>query len=131
MRPVKKKPDAVRQRRASGAFAGCEVRENLSRLSRLYGGDRLPANWRDCLPDPADYYGQHVAKLSRPNGSGWAQGVCPFHDDHDASLSVHVNDGSGWRCFAGCGTGDMVAFHMRLRGCDFKQAVVELVRGGA
>ena len=100
-------------------------------LTALYGGGKMPANWRDRLPDPATYYGARIGKLSRPNGDGWAQGVCPFHDDHDASLSVQVNSPhGGWRCFAGCGKGDMVAFHMRLRGCDFKQAVSELVRGG-
>lgn len=88
-------------------------------------------NWRDRLPDPATYYGRHVAKLGRPNGGGWAQGVCPFHEDGNASLSVHVSGGGGWKCFAGCGGGDLVSFHQRVRGCDFKTAVAELVRGGA
>jgi hypothetical protein len=120
-----KKPGAGRRR----------VSEHVAGLQALYGkgnGSRLPANWRDRLPDPAHYYAQHVAKLTRPNGTGWAQGVCPFHEDRNASLSVHVIGArGGWRCFAGCGGGDMVGFHMRLRGCDFKTAVGELVRGGA
>ena len=89
---------------------------------------RLPADWRDRLPDPATYYATHVAKLSRPNATGWAQGVCPFHDDHSASLSVQVADPrGGWRCFAGCGGGDLVGFHMRLRGMDFTSAVRDLI----
>ncbi|MGH8031306.1 MAG: CHC2 zinc finger domain-containing protein [Luteimonas sp.] len=93
---------------------------------------RLPDNWRDRLPEPAAYYSARIGKLTSHNADGWAQGVCPFHDDHDASLSVQVvNAHGGWRCFAGCGQGDIVAFHQRLRGCDFKQAVTELVRGGA
>ena len=33
----------------------------------------------------------------------------------------------GWRCFAGCGGGDLVGFHMLLRGLDFKTAVRDLV----
>ncbi|MBB6186189.1 CHC2 zinc finger domain-containing protein [Rhodanobacter sp. MP7CTX1] len=93
---------------------------------------RIPDNWRDRQPDPATYYGQHVAKLGKPNGTGWAQGVCPFHDDHNKSLSVCITGKrGGWRCFAGCGGGDLVGFHSRLRGLDFRAAVRELleVRG--
>ena len=33
----------------------------------------------------------------------------------------------GWRCFAGCGGGDLVGFHMRLRGLGFRAAVRELL----
>ena len=91
---------------------------------------RLSHNWRDRLPDPATYYAAHVAKLSRPNATGWAQGTCPLHNDHNASLSVHVTESrGGWRCFAGCGGGDLVGFHMLLRGLDFTAAVRELIGG--
>ena len=90
-------------------------------------GASIPPNWRHRLPDPATYYAAHVAKLTRANSAGWAQGTCPFHDDHSASLSVQTGDPhGGWRCFAGCGSGDLVGFHMRLRGMDFKTAVREL-----
>lgn len=91
----------------------------------------IPTQWRDRLPDPATYYAASVAKLTRANGAGWAQGVCPFHDDCSASLSVQVVKGrGGWRCFAGCGAGDLVGFHMRRTGMSFKEAVRELARGG-
>ena len=91
---------------------------------------RLPQNWRDRLPDPTEYYTAHVARLSRPNATGWAQGACPFHDDRNASLSVHVVSERGcWRCFAGCGDGDLVGFHMRLRCLVFADAVHELIGG--
>ena len=93
---------------------------------------RFPDNWREHMPDPAAYYGQHVAKLGKMNGTGWAQGVCPFHDDHNKSLSVCITgERGGWRCFAGCGGGDLVGFHSRLRGLDFKAAVRDLLGGGA
>ena len=88
---------------------------------------RLPENWRERLPDPADYYAQHVVKLGRANAKGWAQGACPFHDDHEASLSVHVAGGGGWRCFAGCGSGDLVSFHQRRSGLGFPDAVRDLL----
>lgn len=90
--------------------------------------DYLPKNWRDRLPDPSAYYAQHVAKLGKPNATGWAQGTCPFHEDRNASLSVHAMGIKGqWRCFASCGGGDLVGFHMRLKGLDFKAAVRDLI----
>lgn len=107
----------------------------LDNLHALYCSPKhtssLPTNWRDRLPDPTSYYGQNVQRLSRANATGWAQGVCPFHEDRNASLSVHVACGRGhWRCFASCGGGDLVGFHMRLRGLDFKAAVRDLIGGG-
>lgn len=102
-----------------------------SRPSGSLKSARIPDNWRERLPDPAVYYGQHVAKLSKPNGTGWAQGVCPFHDDHNKSLSVCITgERGGWRCFAGCGGGDLVGFHSHLRGLDFRAAVRDLLGGG-
>ena len=106
----------------------------LAALGQLYGTStpaRIPDNWRDRLPDPMAYYGQHVAKLGRVNATGWAQGTCPFHDDSNASLSVHVAGAGagGWRCFAGCGGGDLLGFHMRRTGLDFKAAVRDLIGG--
>ena len=103
----------------------------LRAVAELYGTkapSRIPDNWRDRLPDPLAYYGQHVAKLGKVNALGWAQGQCPFHEDRNASLSVHVTGERGcWRCFASCGGGDLVGFHMRLRGLDFKAAVRDLL----
>jgi DNA primase len=88
----------------------------------------IPTNWRDRLPDPAGYYAKHIQKLSRANATGWAQGTCPFHEDRNASLSVQFNSDRGhWRCFASCGGGDLLGFHMKLRGLTFKDAVCELI----
>ena len=102
---------------------------------RQYSGGcklHLPANWRERLPDPAAYYTARIAKLSAPNAAGWAQGRCPFHEDHNASLSVNMrSERGGWRCFAGCGGGDLVKFHERLTGKPFKDTVADLMRGGA
>jgi DNA primase len=97
-------------------------------MSRPLQRAHLPARWRDRLPDPAVYYREHVAKLSRPNAAGWAQGRCPFHEDASASLSVHVISARGhWQCFAGCGKGDLVSFHQRLRALGFIEAVRDLL----
>ncbi len=100
--------------------------------SALYGSPKssaLPKNWRDRLPLPDAYYSAHVVKLGKPNALGWAQGLCPFHTDSNASLGVNLIDPrGGWRCFAGCGGGDLCGFHMKLTGMDFKEAVADLLR---
>jgi hypothetical protein len=119
---------------AIDALRGLYGKSETTRTSATRKGwesPNLPRNWRERLPDPSAFYAQHVAKLSRPNGSGYAQGPCPFHEDRNASLSVSLTGKGCWKCFAGCGSGDMVSFVERMRGCDFKAAVLELVRGGA
>lgn len=116
--------------RGSGAVAD---------LRRLYGtGEatgpggrsqslRAPANWRDRLPDPATYYGARVDKLGKRSGA-WTMGLCPFHDDHNPSFGVKLASESGrWECFAGCGSGDIVAFHMKVTDYGFNQAVRDLL----
>lgn len=97
---------------------------------RTAQGLRIPRNWRDRLPDTEAYYRARVEKLGACHGNGWAQGRCPFHDDHNASLSVRLEGvRGGWRCFAGCGHGDLVAFHMRLKELTFVEAVRDLLGG--
>lgn len=104
----------------------------INRVRAVYGAGRasayLPTNWRQRLPNPASYYVQHVERLGKTNGNGWAQGLCPFHDDHSPSLSVHVAEGGAFRCMA-CGAKgrDVVAFHMARTGYGFKEAVRELL----
>ena len=112
----------------AGGCRGSGVQRNRIEYGKPTTAGRLPDNWRDRLPDPQHYYAQHVAKLTRPNGAGYAQGVCPFHDDHNASLSVHVVGERGhFKCFA-CGErGDMVTFHRKRTGLDFVAAVRDLL----
>ena len=71
--------------------------------------------------------------MTPSDASGWARGACPFHQGNAPGLSVHVTHPRGtWRCDVGaCGAGDLVSFHMRRRGLDFKAAVHDLVIGGA
>jgi DNA primase len=84
------------------------------------------------MPEPETYYRARVEKLGPRHGNGWAQGRCPFHEDGTASLSVHLDSPrGGFRCFAGCGHGDLLAFHMRLTGLEFADAVRDLVLGAS
>ncbi len=130
MRPRVRKPRAGGLR-ASDAIAGFRAlygKGEATRPRKGWQSPSLPRNWRDRLPDPAAYYGARVAKLGKPNVDGWAQGCCPLHEDRHESLSVHLSHPrGGWRCFAGCGKGDMVSFHMRLSGMGFVEAVRDLV----
>ena len=69
-----------------------------------------------------------------PNGKlvgrgAWRSALCPFHDDHNPSLSVNVIHG-GWRCHAGCGSGDAFSFVMQLEQCGFPEAMGEILRVG-
>lgn len=133
-RPDKKKPGC---NRVSGAIEGLRALHSTSETTRTAAGRKgwsspnLPRNWRDRLPDPSVYYAAGLDRMTRANGAGYAQARCPFHEDGNASLSVNLAGKGGWMCFAGCGTGDMVSFHMRRHGCDFKSAVLQLIGGAA
>lgn len=120
---------APQKRRGPGGNRGHAQAEGLSAW-RVYqapkGSARLPDQWRDRLPDPETYYRARVPSLGKSHGNGWAQGRCPFHDDATASLSVNLSHG-GWKCFAGCGGGDLVGFHMRASGLPFADAARELL----
>lgn len=57
--------------------------------------------------------------------SASGQGLCPFHDDQVASLSINAQD-NYWHCFAGCGGGSIIDFWMHWCKTDFVSAVKEL-----
>jgi len=76
------------------------------------------------IEDVIQRYGVTLKQIS---GSR-LMGLCPFHDDHNPSLSVDTEKGS-WRCFAGCGSGSVIDFVMKAETIGFKDAVSKL--GGA
>lgn len=122
-------PLARRRREKEPSEAG-PARRSYARPEPAGRAARLPRNWRERLPSPETYYRTRIERLGAARESGWAPGRCPFHDDHSASLSVHLGgERGGWRCFAGCGHGDLVSFHMRLTGLGFVEAVRELIGG--
>lgn len=78
------------------------------------------------LPSSEDFYAANVQKLGRANSTGWAIGLCPFHDDHNPSLSLNLESGA-FKCFScGASGSSIVAFHMRLTGSPYKEAAKEL-----
>ncbi len=61
----------------------------------------------------------------KPKGRGEFAGVCPFHDDHDPSMSVTDVKGF-YHCFACNAHGDVLKFVMEFHGLSFMDAVKEL-----
>lgn len=131
--PTKRNPRAGRRggsRDTHGGERETHRTHHATGAPQTAQGLRIPRNWRDRLPDPDAYYRARVEKLGARHGNGWAQGRCPFHDDRNASLSVRLEGvRGGWRCFAGCGHGDLVAFHMRVKELTFVEAVRDLLGG--
>ena len=78
---------------------------------------------------PEVFYSKEFPKMKRRGD--WATVLCPFHDDHEASLSINMNEGH-FKCFA-CGAkgGDVIAYLMLRYGLGFKEACKRLgVRHG-
>ena len=59
----------------------------------------------------------------------WKSTTCPLHDDRNPSFGINVGHG-GWRCHAGCGSGDAFSLVMKIRQCSFTEAVREVARIG-
>jgi hypothetical protein len=60
--------------------------------------------------------GAHAKKSAR----------CPFHDDEHESFSVfesNAGKGSQWKCHAGCGHGDEIAFLVKRFGISSREAI--------
>ncbi|WKZ16241.1 MAG: CHC2 zinc finger domain-containing protein [Candidatus Jettenia caeni] len=74
--------------------------------------------------DFASFYQSHIPSL-KVNGKPEVLGLCPFHDDHNASLSVNVESGL-YRCFACDAKGDVFTFFQELKGVDFPTALKEI-----
>jgi CHC2 zinc finger/Toprim-like len=52
---------------------------------------------------------------------------CPFHEDRSPSFSV-FDDGKRWKCFAGCGEGDVVDLLALAKGLSNEEACREILR---
>lgn len=79
---------------------------------------------RTRVPDWLSYADRFGLALT---GRGpWRSMLCEFHADRVPSLRVNTTSG-GWCCMS-CGEsgGDVIAFHMRLRGTEFIETAREL-----
>lgn len=79
---------------------------------------------KDRLPNTETYFENQGLKL---RGYGeWRSTICPFHDDTNPSLRIHMDHG-GFICMA-CDArgGDIIEFHRKLHGLSFIEAIKSL-----
>jgi hypothetical protein len=73
---------------------------------------------------PIDKYLRDVGIQVSDHG-GKPKCLCPFHDDHNPSMSIRL-DKQDWRCWA-CGIGgSVIDLYMRLNNSDLKSAIKEM-----
>lgn len=70
--------------------------------------DRIPTLVRELLPHGAESNGYWMAK-------------CPYHEDHEPSLSITLQDGR-FRCFACPARGDLSQLYAKVRGISEEEA---------
>ena len=72
-----------------------------------------------------EYYEAELGQSLKSDSRGWATALCPFHADTNPSLGIDIHTGI-FNC-PGCGAkGDVISFHKKKHGCDFKTALIEL-----
>ena len=76
------------------------------------------------LPNPREYYAR-VLKKFHPRGKQ-ATALCPFHSDRNPSFSVNLIHGMFFCFSCGASGGNVLKFHMRLRGIVSAKAITEL-----
>ncbi len=74
--------------------------------------------------DFKSFYQSHVINL-KENGKAQVLGLCPFHDDHNPSLSIRLKDGV-YKCFSCNAKGDVFKFYQDYKKVDFKTAFKEI-----
>jgi len=59
------------------------------------------------------------------NGKAETMVLCPFHDDHNPSLSVNLSSGL-FHCYACGSSGDVIKFYQNIKRVDFPTALKEI-----
>ena len=73
------------------------------------------------------FYASRVRNPLKSDARGHWKALCPFHDDHDPSLSIERSTGL-FKCFGCDAKGSVFDFEMRLRGVDFPTALGSLAK---
>jgi hypothetical protein len=69
------------------------------------------------------YYLPLISKAKREGDE--LTGLCPFHPDKSPSFSVNLQTGL-WKCYAGCGGGNIVDYHAKANNLSTKEAYQKL-----
>lgn len=75
--------------------------------------------------DYATEFGQYVKNIKRGSGSEWT-GLCPFHNDHHASFSVNIKNGT-YYCHACEAKGNLITLISEKEGIDKKEAYKQIL----
>jgi DNA primase len=67
-------------------------------------------------------------KLSKTSHNGSYTGLCPWHDDHNPSLSVDETKGL-FHCFGCDAKGDIIELVRKMEGVSFREALKKLEGG--
>lgn len=85
------------------------------------------SNYIQNLIDPEGYYAQVFPRVAFR--AEWVKVNCPFHDDRTPSLSINVRHG-GFICRGECRmSGNLIQFHMKIKGLKYKAALKDLECG--
>jgi DNA primase len=68
-------------------------------------------------------------KLAKSSHNGSYTGLCPWHDDHNPSLSVDETKGL-FHCFGCDAKGDIIELVRKMEGVSFREALKKLEGGG-
>lgn len=82
--------------------------------------------------DFSPFYRRFIPDL--PTERDTAQALCPFHDDRQPSLSIHLRGkhAGSWRCFGACGErGSFLDFYAKQHGLDCRTEFREVLSGVA
>jgi len=75
--------------------------------------------------DKGTFFKNFIPSLRVKSEKAEATGLCPFHDDHNPSLSVNIEKGI-YKCFACEASGDIFTFYQKLKKVDFPTALKEI-----
>ena len=67
-------------------------------------------------------------KLTKTSHNGSYTGLCPWHDDHNPSLSVDETKGL-FHCFGCDAKGDIIELVRKMEGVSFREALKKLESG--
>ncbi len=74
-----------------------------------------------------DYRAEYSAIVQKPKVSGHTlTGLCPFHQDKNASFSVNLENGK-YKCFSCGAEGNFLTFYANTRNIDTKEAYKEIL----
>lgn len=80
-------------------------------------------DWAEVI-DVQDYLARVVGIKGQVKGDQF-MGLCPLHDDKTSSFSMSLSKGL-WKCFSGCGQGNLPQFHAKWKDCLPVEAEEEL-----